>query len=231
MLNGLWNRTASAPSCACCAHKSASHFRGWPPRPAFSTALLSKLETDRMIPTLPTLATISRVYGVGMSYFFAEPAQHTISITRKADLQGSHRSAEAVQVTPLNSPAEEPRLIAQVGRVSAQRRHLIRRCLSREQRARLCAGRELAVRCGRAAGTARCRRLRLYGERNGAGLERGRKTSLPRPRRYACPRPLRALTVPDCSLGPRHLERRAFGIYRPWFRYSFSISIACGKSR
>ena len=39
-----------------------------------STALLSKLETDRMIPTLPTLATICRVYGVGMSYFFSEPA-------------------------------------------------------------------------------------------------------------------------------------------------------------
>ena len=34
-----------------------------------STALLSKLETDRMTPTLPTLATISRVYGVGMSDF------------------------------------------------------------------------------------------------------------------------------------------------------------------
>ena len=33
-----------------------------------STALLSKLETDRMIPTLPTLATIARVYGVGMDY-------------------------------------------------------------------------------------------------------------------------------------------------------------------
>ena len=37
-----------------------------------STALLSKLETNRMIPTLPTLATNSRVYGVGMSHFFAE---------------------------------------------------------------------------------------------------------------------------------------------------------------
>jgi len=36
-----------------------------------STALLSKLETDRMIPTLPTLATISRVYGVGMTHFFS----------------------------------------------------------------------------------------------------------------------------------------------------------------
>ncbi|MGH9589839.1 MAG: helix-turn-helix domain-containing protein, partial [Terracidiphilus sp.] len=47
-----------------------------------STALLSKLETDRMIPTLPTLAAISRVYGVGLSYFFSEPSRHAISITR-----------------------------------------------------------------------------------------------------------------------------------------------------
>jgi len=39
----------------------------------FSTALLSKLETDRMIPTLPTLATICRVYGVGMSHFLVNP--------------------------------------------------------------------------------------------------------------------------------------------------------------
>jgi transcriptional regulator with XRE-family HTH domain len=67
-----------------------------------STALLSKLETDRMIPTLPTLATISRVYGVGMSYFFAEPTRHSLSITRKAHLQGSSRGLEAVKVTPLN---------------------------------------------------------------------------------------------------------------------------------
>jgi transcriptional regulator with XRE-family HTH domain len=67
-----------------------------------STALLSKLETDRMIPTLPTLATISRVYGVGMSYFFAEPARHSLSITRKAYLQGNGRGQESVKVTPLN---------------------------------------------------------------------------------------------------------------------------------
>ena len=60
-----------------------------------STALLSKLETDRMIPTLPTLATISRVYGVGMSYFFSEPAKHTLSITRKAHLQGNSRGLDA----------------------------------------------------------------------------------------------------------------------------------------
>jgi len=68
-----------------------------------STALLSKLETDRMIPTLPTLATICRVYGVGMSHFFSEPDHHVLSITRKAHLQGSNRAAESVKSIPLNS--------------------------------------------------------------------------------------------------------------------------------
>ena len=79
-----------------------------------STALLSKLETDRMVPTLATLATISRVYGVGMSYFFAEPAQHTLSITRKAHLEENSRGADAVKITPLNSPVGEPRMLAQM---------------------------------------------------------------------------------------------------------------------
>jgi transcriptional regulator with XRE-family HTH domain len=79
-----------------------------------STALLSKLETDRMIPTLPTLATISRVYGVGMSYFFEEASRHTISITRKAHLQGTGRGPEQVKTTPLNSAAEAPSLISQM---------------------------------------------------------------------------------------------------------------------
>ncbi len=79
-----------------------------------STALLSKLETDRMIPTLPTLAAISRVYGVGLSYFFAEPARHALSITRKAHLQGDGRTPESVKVTPLNAEGEGFRLVAQI---------------------------------------------------------------------------------------------------------------------
>lgn len=73
-----------------------------------STALLSKLETDRMIPTLPTLATISRVYGVGMSYFFREPERHTLSITRKAHLEGHERGMEQPRVMPLNALGEFP---------------------------------------------------------------------------------------------------------------------------
>lgn len=79
-----------------------------------STALLSKLETDRMIPTLPTLATICRIYGVGMNYFFNEPSRHTLSITRKAHLQGVGRGPEPVKITPLNSAWDRSRIVAQL---------------------------------------------------------------------------------------------------------------------
>jgi transcriptional regulator with XRE-family HTH domain len=79
-----------------------------------STALLSKLETDRMIPTLPTLATIARVYGVSMSYFFSEPAHHALSVTRKTHLQGDGRAVDSVKVTPLNAEGDGFRLVAQV---------------------------------------------------------------------------------------------------------------------
>lgn len=79
-----------------------------------STALLSKLETDRMIPTLPTLATITRVYGVGLSYFFSEPSRHTLSITRKAHLEGEGRGPEPFKITPLNAAGENPRIVAQM---------------------------------------------------------------------------------------------------------------------
>ncbi len=84
-----------------------------------STALLSKLETDRMIPTLPTLATICRVYGVGMSHFFCEPDRHVLSITRKAHLEGGARGPEQVKAIPLNSPASSSGLSAEMVEVPA----------------------------------------------------------------------------------------------------------------
>lgn len=79
-----------------------------------STALLSKLETDRMVPTLPTLAAISRVYGVGLGYFFAEATRHTLSITRKAHLQGTGRIPENVKIVHLNARSDSPRLVVQM---------------------------------------------------------------------------------------------------------------------
>jgi transcriptional regulator with XRE-family HTH domain len=79
-----------------------------------STALLSKLETDRMIPTLPTLSTICRIYGVGLSYFFGEPTRHSLAITRKAHLQGTTRGPETVRITPLNGAGSGCRMTAQM---------------------------------------------------------------------------------------------------------------------
>jgi transcriptional regulator with XRE-family HTH domain len=67
-----------------------------------STALLSKLETDRMVPTLSTLATICRVYGVGMGHFFCEPTEHSLSVTRKVVSQGRGRSTDPNSRIPLN---------------------------------------------------------------------------------------------------------------------------------
>lgn len=79
-----------------------------------SSALLSKLETDRMIPTLPTLATIARVYGVSMSYFFSDPARHALSITRKVHMQSDGRATDAIKMTPLNAGGDGFRLEAQI---------------------------------------------------------------------------------------------------------------------
>jgi transcriptional regulator with XRE-family HTH domain len=79
-----------------------------------STALLSKLETDRMIPTLPTLANICRVYGVGLSYFFADAAKHTLAITRRAHLIGNGRSQEAVKEVLLHALNAQAQLVAKM---------------------------------------------------------------------------------------------------------------------
>lgn len=71
-----------------------------------STALLSKLETDRMIPTLSTLATISRAFGVDLSFFFTSATQHSLSITRRAAEIGDGRAHETLKVTSLNMSAD-----------------------------------------------------------------------------------------------------------------------------
>jgi transcriptional regulator with XRE-family HTH domain len=79
-----------------------------------STALLSKLETDRMIPTLPTLSNICRVYGVGLSYFFSDANKHTLAITRKAHMLGNGRIPEGVKQTPLHAVAADSKLVARI---------------------------------------------------------------------------------------------------------------------
>jgi len=49
-----------------------------------SAALLSKLERDKLYPTLPTLLRIAMVFSVGLDYFFTdERKRHVLSVVRK----------------------------------------------------------------------------------------------------------------------------------------------------
>ena len=78
-----------------------------------STALISKLETGRMIPTLQTLATISMVFGVELGFFFASGTRHSLSITRRVSEIGDGRAHETLKVVSLNMSADT-RLFASV---------------------------------------------------------------------------------------------------------------------
>jgi transcriptional regulator with XRE-family HTH domain len=51
-----------------------------------SPALLSKLERDKLYPTLPTLLRIALVFSVGLDYFFSdEGKRHAAAVVRKSE--------------------------------------------------------------------------------------------------------------------------------------------------
>jgi transcriptional regulator with XRE-family HTH domain len=78
-----------------------------------STALLSKLETDHMVPTLHTLEKICRVYGISFGHFFCEPQHHSLAITRKAHTT-RRRGDQLPRPTPLHVPTAEGHQISQI---------------------------------------------------------------------------------------------------------------------
>src|SRR5690242_1815451 len=52
----------------------------------FSTAMLSRLENGRLVPTLPTLTRIAMVFSVGLDYFFTDPRKrHVVSVVRRGE--------------------------------------------------------------------------------------------------------------------------------------------------
>ncbi len=144
-----------------------------------STALLSKLETDRMIPTLPTLATISRVYGVGMSHFFGEPARHTLSITRRALSHGHGRGPEPVKFTPLNAVSEGSRLVAQMIEFPPSGANSVTDSLREMSGFLYVVEGRLQLDSGGMQEVLEAWGLRIYRERDGAGMECSRQTPLP----------------------------------------------------
>jgi transcriptional regulator with XRE-family HTH domain len=85
----------------------------------FSTALLSKLESNVMIPTLPTLSKICRTYGIGLGYFFCEAKHHSMVITRKAHLDDHRRERPSLQLTPLHLPRDRSKQVARIIEIPA----------------------------------------------------------------------------------------------------------------
>ena len=83
-----------------------------------STALLSKLETDRMVPTLQTLERICSVYGISLGHFFCEPQHHSVAITRRTHIT-TRRGEHCPRPTPLHVPTAEGHQLAQILEIPA----------------------------------------------------------------------------------------------------------------
>jgi transcriptional regulator with XRE-family HTH domain len=48
-----------------------------------SSAMLSRLENGRLVPTLPTLTRIALVFSIGLDYFFSDPRKrHAVAVVR-----------------------------------------------------------------------------------------------------------------------------------------------------
>src|SRR5262245_2576569 len=52
-----------------------------------SPALLSKIETGRLVPTLPTLTRVALVFGVGLEFFFTEQRAKASVVRRRERLK------------------------------------------------------------------------------------------------------------------------------------------------
>ena len=75
-----------------------------------SPALLSKLETGKMVPTIPTLTRVALVFGVGLEHFFSGD-RSVCEIVRRSDRirmpVESSEPADTVRFESLDYPAKE----------------------------------------------------------------------------------------------------------------------------
>ena len=82
-----------------------------------SPALLSKIETGKLFPTLPTLLRIAMTFGVGLEYFFAvAESQPVLSIVRRRERKRFPETPDAktpsYHFESLDFPAKDRRLSA-----------------------------------------------------------------------------------------------------------------------
>jgi len=92
-----------------------------------STGLLSKLETDRMIPTLQTLERICHGYGIDLGHFFSKPQNLSVSITRRTQYE-NRRGVSNPPPIPLHIPTAQGSLVSQIIELSAGQCSTIGQC-------------------------------------------------------------------------------------------------------
>ena len=65
----------------------------------FSTAMLSRLENGRLVPTLPTLTRIALVFSVGLDYFFTDPRKrYVVAVARRKERRRFPSDPKSAQV-------------------------------------------------------------------------------------------------------------------------------------
>ncbi|HTB95373.1 MAG TPA: XRE family transcriptional regulator [Terracidiphilus sp.] len=65
----------------------------------FSTAMLSRLENGRLVPTLPTLTRIALVFSVGLDYFFSDPRKrHVVALVRRKERKVFPSDPKSLQI-------------------------------------------------------------------------------------------------------------------------------------
>lgn len=79
-----------------------------------SSSLLSKLESDLMVPTLAKLAKICRVYGIDLGYFFSDVHHHSSAITRKAQMLEDRKEHGLVRTSSLHLPNAESKQVSKL---------------------------------------------------------------------------------------------------------------------
>jgi len=83
-----------------------------------SSGLLSKLESEHMIPTIPTLLRICHVHGIDLTYFFAVPTQHSLAITRHSHMMDGRREQPSIRQTPLHATTAQGHQLAKIVEIS-----------------------------------------------------------------------------------------------------------------
>ncbi len=132
-----------------------------------SPALLSKVETGRLFPTLPTLLRIALVFSVGLEYFFSGAREKPlVAVVRKGERvqlpERQHAKEVAYRFESLDYPATERRFNSVLRGILPRHPRARAAAHARGRRVHLRAGWHVVRPCRRRGACARTGRLHVF---------------------------------------------------------------------